>query len=149
MRAISTAASAARHSLGAVAEAFLIAVIVAAVVLALSPVYQPANIIAGTGTAAAGRVTAKITVLDGVYAGTTTATLNPGGSGAWAYAECYQGDTLVLRQYRDGSSGQATFQLGPTPVWTSGPADCRAQEGTWDKGGRWRVLATTTFRVAG
>jgi hypothetical protein len=135
--------------MGVAAEALLIAAIVAAIALALAPVYKPADIVAGTGTAAAARTTARITVPDGVYAGTTTASVNPGGSGAWAFAECRQGGTVVLRQYRDAASGQATFQLGPTPSWTGGAADCTAQEGQWDRNGRWKTLATTTFHVDG
>jgi hypothetical protein len=39
--------------------------------------------------------------------------------------------------------------LGPTPMWTGGAADCTAEEGTWSKSGRWRVLARTSFHVYG
>ena len=55
MRAVSTAASAARHVTGVAAQALLIAAIIAAVALVLSPLYQPANWAIGTDPAAAAR----------------------------------------------------------------------------------------------
>jgi hypothetical protein len=55
MRALSTAASVVRHSVGAVGEALLIAAIIAALLLALAPVYAPANFLSGTGVADAAR----------------------------------------------------------------------------------------------
>jgi len=53
MRAVSTVASGLRHSAVAVAEALLIAAILAALLLALSPVYKPADFLAGPGSAQA------------------------------------------------------------------------------------------------
>ena len=74
-----------------------------------------------------------------------------GVDGTWVMAECYQNGTVVYRQYVkvDPATHQATLTLGPTPSWYSGAASCRAEEGIWCKGSRWRVLATTTFNVSG
>lgn len=149
MRALSGAASAARHIGGVGLQAILVVGIVAALVLAVSLISKPAADLVGPQAVLAGR-TGNITVPDGTFAGTTTATLNPGGSGVWAKAECYQGGTLVYAQYVKGNSlNEATFTLGPTPMWTSGAANCTAEEGTWGRNGRWRVVAETTFNVSG
>lgn len=55
MRAVSTATSAARHSLVALAEGILIAAIVAALIIAFAPVLQPADHLAGTQTVLAAK----------------------------------------------------------------------------------------------
>lgn len=148
MQAVSRTASAVRHVGGVGLQAVLIAGIVAALLLALSPVFKPAADLAGPQAVLAGR-SGNISVPDGAFAGTTTATVNPGGSGTWAYARCYQDGTLVYAQYvRANSDNQAMFTLGPTPMWQSGAADCTAEEGTWGRNGRWRVVADTTFHVS-
>lgn len=149
MQAVSHARSGLRHALGAVGEAAVIALIIAIVLVALSPFYAPASTLSGTtGVDAGGR--GVISVPDGTFGGTTTATLNPGGSDIWAMAECYQNGTIVYRQYvRNSAENTATFTLGPTPSWLAGAADCLAEEGYWGKSGRWRVIADTTFHVGG
>jgi hypothetical protein len=150
MRALSTAASVVRHSLGAVGEALLIAAILAALLLALAPVYGPARTLTGAGVADAARVSGHITVPDGVFGGTTTATVNPGGEKVWVHARCWQDGTLVYEQYvKVDANNQAVLNLGPTPMWTSGAADCDAREGYWARNNRWRTVASTTFHVAG
>lgn len=147
MKAVSAAASGIRHLSGVGLQALIIVGIVAALLLALSPMFKPAEDLAGINGVNAGRGT--ITVPDGVYGGTTTATLNPGGT-VWAFAQCYQDGTLVYAQYvKASSTNTATFTLGPTPMWQGGDADCTAQEGYWGKNGRWRVVAATTFHVDG
>ena len=55
MRILSAGAAAMRHSAIAVAEALIVAAIVAALLLALSPVYQPADFLAGTESAQAAK----------------------------------------------------------------------------------------------
>lgn len=148
MRAGSIGVTVARHVGGVGLQALLIVGIVAALLLVLSPVSRPAADLAGTGSALAGR-SGAISVPDGVFAGTTTATVNPGGSGTWAYARCYQGGVLVYAQYvRVNSANQATFTLGPTPMWTGGGADCTAEEGSWSRNNRWRSVASTAFQVS-
>ena len=148
MPAGSAASTGARHAIVAIGEALVVALIIATTLLVLSPLYRPAETLSGTtGVDAGGR--GHITVPDGVFAGTTTATLNPGGTGTWAYAACYQNDTLVYAQYVKASGSTATFTLGPTPSWTYGAATCVAQEGYWGSNGRFRVIADTTFSVSG
>jgi hypothetical protein len=148
VRAVSSTASAVRHISSVGLQALIIVGIVATLLLALSPVFKPAADIAGINSVSAARTTGHITVPDGVFAGSTTATLNPGGSNSWAYVECYQGGTLVYQLYRKAdTSNQATFILGPTPLWTSGAANCIAEEGYWGKNMHWRTVASTTFNV--
>jgi hypothetical protein len=151
MRALSSLLTGTRHSLGVVVEATLIAAIIAALLLALSPFYAPASTLVGSqGVDAAKPVSGHLTIPDGIFTGTTTADANPGGDNAWVMAECFQSGTVVYRQYvKVDANNQAVLRLGPTPSWTSGGATCRADEGTFVKGGRWKVLASTTFQVAG
>ena len=141
--------SIARQTAGVTVEGLLILGTIAALVVAgtLATRGEPGN---ATG-ALAGRATGTVTVPDGVFAGTTTATANPGDEDTWAMAVCSQAGTVVYRQAVkvDPSTHQATFTLGPTPLWSGGGASCRAEEGTWFKGSRWRTVATTTFEVSG
>ncbi len=91
----------------------------------------------------------EITVPDGVFGGTTVATVNPGGDNVWVHAECFQDGALVYEQYVGADSNmQAILHLGPTPSWTGGEADCTAEELTWVRH-RFRVVAATTFHVEG
>lgn len=149
MQAASYAKSGLRHALVAIGEAGVVALILAALFLALSPIYRPAGTLSGTtGVDAGARGT--ITVPDGIFAGTTTGTINPGGSDIWAMAECYQNGTIVYRQYvKNNAENTVTFTLGPTPSWYGGAAECIAQEGYWFRGSRWRVIAETTFHTSG
>ena len=148
MRAVSTPGSFLRHSLAAGLEALLLAAVVAALLIALSPVSREAASLAGTGTAAA-RGSGAITVPDGVFAGTTTATVNPGGD-SWVRGRCSQAGVLVYEQYvRVDANNQAVLTLGPTPSWTSGAATCTAEELSLGRNARWKVLATTDFSVSG
>ena len=149
MRAGSTASSGARHAIVAIGEALVVALIIVTVLLVLSPLYRPAETISGTTGVDAGH-RGHIAVPDGVFGGTTTATLNPGGSETWAKAECYRDDVLVYAQFvRASAENTATFNLGPTPSWTFGAASCTAVEGYWSNTNRWRVIASTTFNVSG
>jgi hypothetical protein len=144
---VSAAASGLRHLSGVGLQALLIAAIVAATLLALAPVFKPAEDFVGIDGASA-RGDAHITVPDGVFAGTVTATLNPGGTTMWAYARCWQDGTLVYEQWvKNTSSNTATFTLGPTPLWQGGSANCAADEGYWAKNGHWRALVSTTFNA--
>ncbi len=89
-----------------------------------------------------------ITVPDGNFGGTTVATINPGGESVWVKAECYQDGTLVFAGYwRPDSNNEAVIGLGPSQLWTGGDANCTAEEGYFNKGGRWRVIASTTFNA--
>jgi hypothetical protein len=147
MRALSTVAGVARHALGAGTEAILLATILAALLLALAPVYGPARTLTGSRDAAAAR--GAIAVPDGVFASTTTATVNPGGD-VLVRARCYQAGTLVMEHFAVvDANKRATIPLGPTYLWTDGPATCTAEEGDWGRNGRWRTIASTSFDVAG
>lgn len=133
-----------RHVLEVVAEGGMVAVL-------------GIGLIAGTAMAAKGGhntthggTSAAISVPDGVFGATTTATVSSAGSGATALANCYQGGLLVYAQYVSvDASGHATFQLGPTPMWASGSASCTAEVGAFSQTGRWQTLASTTFSVSG
>ena len=101
----------------------------------------------GIGTAEAGRP--SISVLDGVFGGTTIATANPGGD-TMVKAQCYQNGTLVYVEYAGlDANNQAVLTLGPTTLWTGGDADCTASKGYFGNSGRWRSVASTTFYVDG
>ncbi len=90
-----------------------------------------------------------ISVPDGVFGGTTTATTHTGPT-TWVHAACYQGGMKVYEQYvKTDSNNQAVLTLGPTPFWPSGAASCTADEGTWMANGRFKVSATTDFSVSG
>ncbi len=156
MKAVSTAASTIRHTLGVALEALLLLAIVAALIFgsALLAGIQPAgadSVFAAKGGNGHGHggTPASITVPDGVFAGTTTATANPGGEGTWVHAKCYQAGSLVLEQWRMvDSNNQATLNLGPTQLWQSGAADCTAEEGYFGNNSAFRVMAGTTFFTA-
>jgi hypothetical protein len=149
MRASSALRAGARHVAGISLEALVLALIITLVLVLAGPIYRPASTLSGTAPVdAGGRNSGHITVADAPFGTQTTATLNPGGDGVWAYAECAVNGYVVYRQYVKGdANNQATFTLGPTPLWSSGGADCLAQEGYWFKGSRWRVLAETTFQA--
>ncbi len=147
MRADPSIASGSRHIVGVGLQALLISAILGLAALAASAVYKPAAFIAGVDNASAARqYSGHISVPDGTYSGTTVATVNPGGD-VWVRARCFQ-DSLVYEQYvKVNADMQATLTLGPTPNWTSGNATCIAQEGTFGKTNRWKVLAETTFNA--
>ena len=101
----------------------------------------------GGGGAGTGGSSAGIVVPDGVFAGTTTTVISTGSS--WAHATCSQSGMTVYEQYVATTAGQATFTLGPTPLWSGGAASCTAEAGNWSINGRWVVAASTTFSVSG
>lgn len=145
MRPVTTA----RRWSGAAVEGLLILGILA--VLAFGASLLVRGTPGDAPSALAGRNSGVLVVPNGVFAGTTTATANPGDDGTWVMAECFQNGTVVYRQYVrvDPATHTAVLTLGPTPLWTSGAASCAAEEGWWQRGTRWRVLATTTFEVSG
>ena len=111
---------------------------------------------AGVAVAAkAGKVTGVITVPDAQYAGTTTATVNPGGADSYVFVQCYApafgGKYVYAVYFPVDSSNHATIGPLRSTLWTQGPASCKAQEGYFTRNGfgRWVSLASTTFRVTG
>lgn len=141
--------SIARHTVGVAVEGLVILATIVALVVAVTVVARGEP--GGVDDALAGRYKSTLTIPDGAFASTTTATANPGGENTWVMAECFQNGTIVYRQYVkvDATTFQATLTLGPTPSWVSGAASCRGEEGTWSRSGRWHVVATTTFEVSG
>ncbi|MEO7804417.1 MAG: hypothetical protein ABIS18_08720 [Actinomycetota bacterium] len=108
-----------------------------------------------TGLAEAARSSATLTVPNGVYAGSATATIASTGitssvSPVYISAQCFQNGLRVFATtwLQANSSGQATFELGPTANWTGGSADCSASA-VQEQNGRVRTLDTTNFHVAG
>jgi hypothetical protein len=161
MRAVSTAASVARHSVGAAGEAFLIAAILAALLFALSPVFKPAGLLAGAGTAAAAKPGAaqsgsslRLIPLDSTdgfahhtqrvaFDVTTSATDRP-----FVGVRCWQGSNWVLDAYT-GYFATYMFDRWVTldsPYWTPGAdATCTARLFYYDKRGNQKVVATLNF----
>jgi hypothetical protein len=126
-----------KHTAQALAEGGLIALLVVG---------------AMAGTAFAGKppsadTSSSVRVDDGVFAGTTTA-YQGSSAAAWVRAACYQNGSLVFEDWRPYDGGTATISLGPTPNWSSGAADCTAQEGSFGRNNRWRVSSSTTFHAA-
>lgn len=95
-----------------------------------------------------------ITVAEPVsYGGTTTATVNPGGSDVYVFVRCYTPDldgAYVYAAYFPVSADN-TAAIGPlaSSLWTSGGASCTAEEGYFTRNGfgRWVVLASDRFAV--
>jgi hypothetical protein len=145
MQVLRTAVSTGRRLSVAVLQAIVLAAIVVAILIAVATVSRSAPFGAGNTLA---RGNAAITVPDGAFADSTTATVNPGG-GTWVYAACSQGGKVVYAQYvQADANNHAVLSLGPTPNWTGGSASCIAQEGSWGNNGRWHVLASTTFAAS-
>lgn len=89
----------------------------------------------------------SITVPDTTFGGTVTASVS-GTAGLYVRVECRQGGaTQYVAVERTDAAGTARFQMGPTPTWQSGAADCTAQAGHFDRRARWLVDATTDFHV--
>jgi len=162
MRAGSAIASSTRHILGVAVQALLVTAIVVALVIAAATAAGSApgganSVFAAKGGnghghgpgGGGGGSDASVTVPDGVFGGTTTATANPGGD-FWLKARCFQNGTLVYYQSEHVDlNNQVVFTLGPTPLWIGGAADCTAEAGYYATNWAWRSLATTTFSVSG
>jgi hypothetical protein len=112
------------------------------------------GLIAGTAFAARGGrggggagTSASISVPNGTFGGTTTASVSQPGS--WVYNACSRGGTVVSQQWaQTDSAGKAVLYLGPTMVWASGSATCVAQVGGWSNKGTFSAQGSTTFSVA-
>jgi len=158
LKAAHTAASLTRHTLGAVTEAVLILAVIVGLVIGYAAAtrsgpFGAADTFAAKGGGGHGHggggTSATITVPDGVYASTVTATVSP--AGLWVYAKCSQGGSMVYGQYaQSDADGHAVLTLGPTSWWTGGPASCTAEAGNWSaRNGQWVAQGSTTFNVSG
>jgi hypothetical protein len=103
--------------------------------------------LAGTGAAATVAPTYGSSVTFNV---STDATTQP-----FVHLTCSQNGTVVLESWQAwfyGAVGTQMFNLGPTPAWQSGAADCTANLENWDsysKNGKITTLASTSFHVNG
>jgi hypothetical protein len=76
---------------------------------------------------------------------TTTETTAP-----WVNVNCYQNGALVYSQWHGFYPEylwDPVFNVGPTPSWQGGEADCVAQLIKLRSNGRESTLATTSFHV--
>jgi hypothetical protein len=93
-----------------------------------------------------------LSIPDGRYGGTTTATVTNPPTGTWVFATCYQGTAAVIfNRLELDAAGHAVLTLGPTDGYASGVggADCQAEAKSWNlKRQKWISVATTTFHVA-
>ena len=122
-----------------------------AVLLACSVAILSIGVFAGSASAgkpSGGTSTTPIRVDDGVFGGTTTAYVGS-PKAAWVHAKCYQGSSTVYEKWAQVGAGRTvSLQLGPTPSWTSGAANCWAEEGYYPRLSRWRQISSTTFNAA-
>src|SRR5512141_11040 len=109
MRALTLAASGARHIAGAVAEALLVATIIGALLVALSPVYAPASWLTDAGTARGGRM-GTIYVTFGSTTTTTDATVLDGSGSIFSAYGC---------GFRANNPDYYMVVRGPAPDTTS------------------------------
>ena len=97
----------------------------------------------------------SVVVTDGVFGGTTDATvvsaadptqlaLASSGTEYWVRGQCSQNGRVVYEQFLKTAGGVATLQLGPTALWTDGSADCTADTG-YLKRGIWASTASSPF----
>lgn len=90
----------------------------------------------------------KLAIPNGVFAGTTTATVT-GASGYWVHIACtVNGTTALTATQRTDATGRTTFTLGPTATWTSGGASCSGDTGYYNSRGKYVVVTTTSFTVS-
>ena len=93
--------------------------------------------------------TSSFHVDDGTYATTTTAYRGSSAS-TFVHAKCFQNGVIVYEQWvKYWANWTVALTLGPTPSWKGGSASCTAEDGWWQNGTRWRVLATDSFAAAG
>jgi hypothetical protein len=77
---------------------------------------------------------------------TITFTTVPDAAGYWVRNWAFQGDNRVLGEVHKADE-HATFTLGPTAEWQSGPADGEAELGYRDKRGRYRRTALVQYDI--
>jgi hypothetical protein len=147
MRAVSTAASAARHVTGVTAQALLIAAIIAAIALALSPLYQPANWAIGTDSAAAARPDRSTASLEAtphqVGRGQSFAVNGTGyqtGKTTWVKVET----ATSIGYYSASVDAAGNLSVG-LELWEAGRASLTALQ--TNSKGRWTVMASCWVEV--
>ena len=79
------------------------------------------------------------------------ATVNEVIGDMWVKMTGSQEGKVVYAQYafvQPKTKMAGPFMLGSTPSWSGGAADGRAEVGTWTPQWVFKVLATTTFKIA-
>jgi hypothetical protein len=134
---------AARHVGAAIAEAGLVACLVFGLIAGTTFAAR-----GGKGAGGHAGTSATITVPNGVFGGTTTASVSQ--PGLWVYNACSKGGAVVSQQWTaTDSTGKAVLFLGPSMSWTGGSATCVAQAGSWSNKASWVSQGSTTFSVSG
>lgn len=153
MKALSAAASVVRHMSGAAAEATLVAAIVAAIALVLSPVYGPARTITGADGAEAAKLNVTISLMGAartspnVAGGDVSFALTrsePTDEVLWVTNWCFDANGAAVGRLdlpvRWGMWDSLAGEAGPFPT---GGTDCKAYA-TWrpwqDRGIRGAVV---------
>jgi len=142
------------HTLMALAEASLIAVLVVGLVAGVAFAGKGGNGGGGGKPGGGGGGTIVMVPMDGAtearfgervtFDVATTSTAYP-----YVHLRCWQGGSLVA-EGRQGffptAIGNEWFVLGPTPAWQGGAADCTATLEKYTRKG-WGVLASVSFPV--
>ncbi len=145
----------ASHSVLAVLEAGIIALIILTLAVAPTLAAKGGNSGGGGKPGGGGSGTISLVLMDGAteahfgarvtFEVSTESTAYP-----YVHLMCYQGGTLV-GEGRQGffptALGNEWFYLGPTPSWQGGAAECTANLEQSTKRGGWSVLASTSFSV--
>jgi hypothetical protein len=126
-------------------EALLVAVIVWIAAMTLAGATQNGGIIGTTNA----EISVSLTVSTARLGGTAVVTAEPGDDGMWIRATCVRSSTTVLSQWIRIAKHRAVVDLARTATWSSGAADCMAEQGYFASNGRWRVIDTTAFVVGG
>ncbi|HEY3162892.1 MAG TPA: hypothetical protein VGJ71_00955 [Candidatus Limnocylindrales bacterium] len=140
-----TAGAATIRHVGLVAlEAVLVAMIVWMATMVLAGATQSGGLV---GEAAAGRGAGALTV-DTSAAGTVSVTVPDGqaGDAPWVHVSCQAGSTEVASGWQQLDADRTVSVAITSPVR---PADCVAEQGYFTAKGKWRVIASTTFRLGG
>jgi hypothetical protein len=82
------------------------------------------------------------------FGGQVTFTVHTESTGPWINVNCYQNGALVYSQWHGFYADylwDPVFNLGPTPSWQSGGAECVARLVELRSNGRERMLGTMSF----
>lgn len=117
-----------------------------------------ATLVLTAGSVFAAKSAATLVVQDGVFGGTSVATVQTLATTArtaevssiWLQVQCTvdaDGSAGLVAWEPTNAAGQAVFTLGPTPSWQGGSAHCQAVAGNFDRQGRFKATASATFTV--
>jgi hypothetical protein len=106
----------------------------------------------GESKGGGGKASSTFVIPDGVYGGTTNATVSNAPDYTWIESSCYQdGSPVIYNRLEVGDDGTATLTLGPTTGYVAGVggADCEAEAKYWHlKRQKWVPLGHTAFHVS-